>query len=523
MMDVGMYGNHSNSYHAVGGGVSGGEMGSNGYTYSFPPAAAATSHPYHSHHHHHGYGQTLDSSNIYQLTPPHGNNHQQQQQQAQATANPVYSHPHLYSPSAAEYGISTTPQHPSSNSPTDSYYESDSVHSFYGTASAAAPGNPSSTNIQDGSIISSENGLSYTNLDCLYNQSPHHHSQHNGGAAGYGMHTSDEVKLTMHSPYGLSEDSLMQQSAAGQQQNTHGSMMGSNAWHHHTQHLQHPPAHHTASSAATAAAAAMAAGYPSSATGMEGAMVLESIANMTSSRVGQMGNSGGLGSSSNSSRSQHVVSPGGTTHTLTAQQQTSPNGLPTYKWMQLKRNVPKPQIPKLPATIHEYQMNTQQLEICRSAGMGQGVTNNPLLLMGNGSVNNNSNNSGRTNFTNKQLTELEKEFHFNRYLTRARRIEIANTLQLNETQVKIWFQNRRMKQKKRVKEGLIPADVLNQQQQSTSGQSNNSNSSNNANNNSSSNRSLSPNASCISQAPNTHTNSLDCPLPGSSENSRESN
>ena len=56
----------------------------------------------------------------------------------------------------------------------------------------------------------------------------------------------------------------------------------------------------------------------------------------------------------------------------------------------------------------------------------------------------------RTVFTDMQLIGLEKRFENQKYLSTPDRIQLADSLGLSQLQVKTWYQNRRMKWKKKV-------------------------------------------------------------------------
>ncbi|XP_048474520.1 homeobox protein koza-like isoform X6 [Rhincodon typus] len=56
----------------------------------------------------------------------------------------------------------------------------------------------------------------------------------------------------------------------------------------------------------------------------------------------------------------------------------------------------------------------------------------------------------RAAFSHSQVLELERRFDTQRYLSAPERADLATALKLTETQVKIWFQNRRYKTKRKM-------------------------------------------------------------------------
>ena len=69
-----------------------------------------------------------------------------------------------------------------------------------------------------------------------------------------------------------------------------------------------------------------------------------------------------------------------------------------------------------------------------------------------------SNSRARTIFSDEQLEKLEDKFQQNQYLIGDDRIKLAATLGLNVKQVKIWFQNRRIKHRRATNSRSVDAE-----------------------------------------------------------------
>lgn len=348
MMNVSMYGPNHDHHHSAAGYLPTPanhhhQLGTSSY-------ANFSSHLHHSHHHHNHHFPHINSSHFdlpeqtsstslpNAITPPasHTSNHpptippSTTSTSAATNVHQIY-HPHLYSPTAVEYGITTTNATP----PDDIYYDAEQpsttgLSTFYHQQNNGS-GCATPAMIHD-HIINTDNGLSYTNLDYMNYSS--------GGTSGGYLSTGDD-KMSIPNPYGhhSSSESSHPYSHHHHQHHLH---------HHHATHQPHHSAliHHQSnipsSPATTWHMSQPVADYldtnnQAQHLGLGGAMHSE-----TNSQQHHQMRSGNASSRSQVQGQSHPHQSSIHQQSHHAQAPPSPVDLqPTYKWMQVKRNVPK--------------------------------------------------------------------------------------------------------------------------------------------------------------------------------------